>query len=713
MSFFSKSKSTSSHSSYWLQDWEDDDILLNSMTEIQKKSHDIYKLAAAKRAISNFVNIVTNKQIPVKFNTRGQSYTDGESVVIGADVVEPKDFDVAVGLALHEGSHIKLSDFTLLQNIYSLVPKELVESSVKKGITSPISIIKDIWNYVEDRRIDEYVFNSAPGYREYYRSMYDKYFNDKIIDKGLTSDEYTEESIESYMFRLINLHNKNTDISKLKGLREIYKLVGLGTISRLKSTKDTFDVAIEIYKVILNNLPVVPQTDDKGKGSESSDGEPQNGEGNPSESDGQREMTDEEFEDFSNQMGGGQSPMSGDMDSESNGGNSMEVSNVPDEIAGDNATESSNSSKESDGGVKLSDKQKELLKKKIKKQKEFMNGDVNKKAITKKESDSVGTVEESGSEFKSVGSNFETYDSYGRKVSFKGVNCIIVNKLTKRLLESPEFPLTHQSWRGDDILYKDNEKEVQDGIRIGTILGKKLQVRGESRTTIYNRQKVGKIDKRLISSLGFGNENVFSVFETDSYKKANLHISIDASGSMGGTKWKQTITNVVALCKAVDMIANLSVQVSFRTTSNTELPYIVLAYDSRVDKFSKVKEFFPYLSPGGTTPEGLCFEAILNKFIPSGNDFDSYFLNLSDGEPYYHGHGMSYAGQYAFDHTKKMVNQIESMGIKTLSYFISDSMTYESSTKNFKRMYGKSASFVDVTNIPQITKTINGLFLQK
>lgn len=709
MSFFSKSNSTSTHSSYWLKDWEDDDILLDSMTEVQRKSHDVYRLAAAKRAISNFVNIVTNKQIPVKFNTRGQSYTDGETVVIGADVVEPKDFDVAVGLALHEGSHIKLSDFKLLQNIYSLVPKELVESSVKKGITSPISIIKDIWNYVEDRRIDEYVFNSAPGYREYYRSMYDKYFNDKIIDKGLTSDEYTEESVDSYMFRLINLHNKNTDLSKLKGLKEIYKLVGLGTISRLKSTKDTFDVAVEIYKVILNNLPTVPNKEESGQGSESQDGgEPQNGEGG--QSDGTREMTDEEFEDFSNQMGGGESPMSGDMDSPSMGGNGMEVQDVPDEIAGGQSSDSTDGDSEK---VKLSEKQKDLLKKKIQKQKDFMDGDIKKKQISKKESDSVGTIEESGSEFKSVGSDFQTTDHYGRKVSFKGVSCIIVNKLTRRLLESPDFPLTHQSWKSDDVIFKENEKEVMDGIRIGTVLGKKLQVRGESRTTIYNRQKVGKIDKRLISSLGFGNENVFSVFETDSYKKANLHISIDASGSMGGSKWKQTITNVVALCKAVDMISNLSVQVSFRTTSNTDHPYIVLAYDSRVDKFSKVKEFFPYLTAGGTTPEGLCFEAIFNKFIPAGNDFDSYFLNLSDGEPYYHGHGMSYAGKFAYDHTNKMMKQIEGMGIKTLSYFISDSTTYSTSREAFKKMYGKSASFVDVTNIPQITKTMNGLFLEK
>ena len=73
-----------------------------------------------------------------------------------------------------------------------------------------------MWNYVEDRRIDSFIYSQAPGYRGYYTAMYDKYFNDPMIDKGLTSDEYTDETIDSYMFRIINLHNKNTDITKLQ-----------------------------------------------------------------------------------------------------------------------------------------------------------------------------------------------------------------------------------------------------------------------------------------------------------------------------------------------------------------------------------------------------------------------------------------------------------------------------------------------------------------
>ena len=671
---------TRTHSSYWLSDWDDDEIIVDNLNDIEKKSLDLYKLASAKRAISNFVNIVTNDSIPVIYNTRGDSYTDGKTVVIGANVVEPKDFDIAVGLALHEGSHIKLSDFKLLQNLSSLVPQHILEGSIKKGINNPLEVIKNLWNYVEDRRIDHYVFSTAPGYRDYYRAMYDRYFNDKIIDKGLLSDEYTEEVVDSYMFRIINLHNKNTDLTKLKGLREIYKLVGLNTISRLKNSKDAFDVSLEIFKVILKNLS--NETQD---GSDTQEGESnsENGMSGDNKGDGssQLEVSDEQ----NDELGGVELNIQG--------------------LRGDKSSQSN--SKE-----QLSERQKELLEKKIEKQKDFMKGSFSKKSISKKDKENLEAIQESGSEITSVGDG--VVDGYGRYPQ-KGIECIVVKKLTQSLFESEMFPMTDNSyWSSEAGKVKMHyQNEVNEGIKLGTILGRKLQVRGEDRSTVFNRQKVGKIDKRMISSLGFGNENVFQYTEVDSYKKANLHVSVDASGSMGGQKWSQTMTNIVALCKAVDMIQNLHIQISFRGCSQGK-PYVVLAYDSRTDKFSKVKQMFPALRTFGTTPEGLAFEAIMKNFLPSNNDMDSYFLNLSDGQPYFHGRNFYYSGTPAEDHTKKMVKKLEGMGIKTLAYFIDDSKYEDSySMGAFRRMYGQGASFIEVTNLSQIVKTMNKLFLQK
>ena len=695
------------NSSYWLSDWEDEDIVVDTMNDVEKKSHDLYKLSSSKRAISNFVNIVTNDQISVKFSQRGDSYTDGKSVVIGSDIIEPKDFDIAVGLALHEGSHIKLSDFNLLSDIYNLVPQHIKDGAIKKGIMNPIEVIKNIWNVVEDRRIDKFVFDSAPGYREYYRKMYDKYFNDKLIDKGLLSDEYTDDTIDSYMFRIINIHNKNTRLSALKGLREIYKVIGLGTISRLKTSKDSFEVALKVFQIIMSNLLSSEDGEGDGNGDNNQQNEEsQDGQGGSNEP---RDMTDEEFEELSNSING--SAPSGGSDEPSNGGSGMDVDNMPDDMDGTPSDSTSNDSKSSDK-VKLTDKQKDLLKKKIQKQEKFMDGDVRKKKITKKDNQNLKAIDESGSEVTNVGSNLQ--NGWGRV--YKGTQCIVVKKLTKSLLESEMFPMTHNNWwnqKEDGLIKRSFETEVLEGVRIGTILGKKLQVRGEDRNTVFNRQKHGRIDKRMISSLGFGNENVFSYIETDSYKKANLHVSIDASGSMGGEKWTSTLKNVVALCKAVDMIQNLSIQVTFRTTSNNN-PYIVQAYNSNIDKFSKVKQMFPTLHPTGTTPEGLCFEAIMKNFLGSTNDMDSYFLNISDGEPYFGNSELYYSGDIAFDHTRKMVKQIEAMGIKTLSYYVEQWVNSgDEPSRGFKIMYGKSAKLIDITNVSQITKTINQLFLSK
>ena len=711
-----KSYSSYGNSSWWMSDWDTNDYT-TSYSPKQEKSKNLYKMAAHRRAIANFVSIVTGKNIPVKFNTKGNSYTDGTTVVISSKVAEPNEFDPAVGLALHEGSHIKLSNFTLLADMYQSIQKvvgpaklkEWMETANKKGVSDVIYTIKDILNWVEDRRIDQFIFDGAPGYRDYYRAMYDKYFNDPAIDKGMTSTEMSEETLDSYMFRLINLHSKFSRPNALKGLSEITKLAKLSDINRLKTTDDALVVACDMFDVILTNIDANAQAEEnkgKGKGKGQGQGSPQAGEGEQEageddievevSEDGGSDGIDDESEDFDE--------AAGDNEAAEEGKGVMGKIKVMLGGKGKNG-------KPAEG--KLSQRQLEILKKKIEKQKEFLRGDVKKGNVSSSENKSLDTIDQSGTELKTVGEEL----SNGTVVT-KGIECIVVKKMNQSLLESSDFPLAdlrYNSKEGEHQNHLQCASEVLEGIRLGTILGKKLQVRSESRETIFNRQLVGRMDKRMISSLGFGNEHVFFTKEIDAYKKANLHISVDASGSMSGTKWRKTMTNVVALAKAVDMISNLEIQISFRTTSG-ELPYIVVAYDSRIDKFIKVKTLFQYLRPGGTTPEGLAFEGVMKQMVGSTTDVDSYFLNISDGEPYFHGKGYNYQGHHASKHTRKMVDKIQSMGIKVLSYFVSDYGDTDSTSgsgKVFKDCYGKAASYINVTNVNEVTRTMNGLFMAK
>ena len=64
-------KEIKTYSDYWLDDLEDikfDDNGDVKSTNSANIDIDLLKLSSAKRAISNFVNILTNKTIPVYFN---------------------------------------------------------------------------------------------------------------------------------------------------------------------------------------------------------------------------------------------------------------------------------------------------------------------------------------------------------------------------------------------------------------------------------------------------------------------------------------------------------------------------------------------------------------------------------------------------------------------------------------------------------------------
>ncbi len=253
---YSIKKSTgNNYSSFWLDnDWDTTSVWDDE--DDKPKGPDLIALASYRRAIANFVNIVTSKNIPVTFTSQGDSFTDGKKVTISAKL-DDKLFDSAVGLALHEGSHILLSDFDFVRQLDVNIPKEYLDRGFSKGYSNnDVKIhIKNLLNFVEDRRIDYHIFSNAPGYKGYYHSMYDKYFRAKVVDKGLLSDEYTDENIDSYFFRIINITNSNTRLDALKGLREVWKVLDIKNISRLSNTEAAFDTALDIYNVVLNNLP--------------------------------------------------------------------------------------------------------------------------------------------------------------------------------------------------------------------------------------------------------------------------------------------------------------------------------------------------------------------------------------------------------------------------------------------------------------------------
>jgi len=594
-------------SAYWL-----------SHTPVEK--FNLIELAHTQRAISNFVKILTKEEIPVEFfeNNQGESMTDGKKIAISS-TINLNNIDSVVGLAIHEGAHCKHTNFKVLKKISN----RLLEGNLMGGRRW----IEMLLNFIEDRRIDNLVYHNAPGYQDYYRAMYDRYYYSKVVDKGLKGKEYREENWESYMFRIINMFNKNSDPTALHCLPTIYKAVDLKNIGRLTSTKHSLELAITIYQLLAMHFSLKKGPDLK----------------------------------HQNQI------------NKKNAKNKNKVS-------------------------------KEEIKKAFSKQENFLKGQTSKTSLTKKETKQVEAIGKSNIQIKDI------------KVLDTSCPVHVIEGITPAIIESNLY----------DTFYINDLKhrpQVEDGINIGKKLLRKLRVRNEQITLASKRLKAGKIDPRRIYAASF-EDDLFYKIDRSNYKPISLHVTIDGSGSMDGTKWQQVLTNTIALGYVALKMDNIDLTISIRTSgynpnsssSTAQIPLLILAFDSKKNTLRDLKRL-AYYKANGLTPEGMCLNA-LNEFIPNSSYYlDSYLINMSDGYPTFeHGKDLNYRGEKAILDTAKAVKNIKKKGVKILSYFIQSSTTKvkeKELNENFQIMYGKEASFIDPKNVNEVTKTLNSLFLER
>lgn len=666
-------KQYTEYSKFWLgEDFDTEKLDVDS-------TYGLLKLAGYRRAISNFVYILTGKSIPVRFAEKSTSLTDGKVVYIGGELAKG-EFDPTVGVALHEAAHIVKSDFNLLKTIWGKLPRNILDAGKNKFSQNEMAeLSKYVLNIVEDRYIDAWVYATAPGYRGYYQALYDRYFNLPEIGQGLKSEDYREPTIKNYKFRLTNITNKHTDLDALPALRKIYELFDIHNILRkeMDDPKARLELAFKITEEIITSAAagVEKQKNDKSDKSDSvADGfdeEDSNSNGN----------TGDEFDDIFGEK------------------HSLDAGA---EKKDDKQSEQTTSSD-------LSEKKKKKIDRLIEKQESMVNRTNVKSPFDSKTIGKLQTLEKSGVSIVSV----------GKEEGVPAVDCVVVTNLTNELMQGGDFPYVSKYGSLSENSY--SARGVREGIIVGKMLGRRLQMRSEVKITKFSRLDSGKIDRRLLSSLGYENENLFYQTMVDKFKNVNLHISVDASSSMGN-KWEKTMTTLVAIAKAASMINNVHVTISFRSglfinkSRGSETPYIVIAYDSHKDKFSKITQLFPMLHPNGSTPEGLAFQAIMDHIPASTHEADSYFVNLSDGEPAFNlgSYYANYTGDLGARHTRKQVMKMIENGVEVISYYIEHDLTgIEVNRRNFKTMYGKDAQFVDVQNIVQIAHTLNQKFLSK
>jgi len=565
---------------------------------------DLIELANTQRSITNFVKILTRKEIPVEFTTTGDSMTDGKSITISSNITQ-NTLDSTIGLALHEGAHCAYTNFD--------VPKKIGNLLLERNLIHGKEIILLLLNFVEDRRIDQLVYNMAPGYQSYYKSMYDKYFYNNTVDNGIRSNKFRNENWESYIFRIINIFNKNTDLTALTKLKEVYNILDLKNINRLKSTLNSFDIACKMYSCIRDYLVT---------------------------------LTKEEYA-KQNQL-----------------------------------NEKNNNPK----GASI-----KSLKNLLKKQEDFTLGKVHKSKISALHKNKIKAISES-----LIKVEFITSANKKRPVH-------IMDGISDASINENLYDRFHS------FKYTKNDHLVEQGIIKGKRLLNKLQIRNEQITLSSKRLKQGKIDPRRIYAANF-EDDLFYKIDKANYKPISLNISIDGSGSMKGDKWNQTLINTIALGYMSLNMDNINMLISIRTSGDAftrgQVPLLILAFDSKKHKLKNLKKL-KYYRESGLTPEGICLEAL--NISNSSYYLDSYLINMSDGMPVY----SDYKGKDAILDTARVINKIKKGGVSILSYFIQGDDTSYDTENNFKKMYGKDASFININNINEITKTLNRLLLKK
>ena len=715
-------KESNSWSSYWMDsdsyDYFYDRTPVNTKIRIdgQTKSNaqvDIARagrLAAVRRAVSNFVRILTNDdEITVSFSSGQDSYTDGKEVVISAED-KPEKFDMLVGTALHESAHCVFSQalFDLMKkhNIgtYGGTSLDDVERFLKEcGLDEKLmetpphvdpddppfggeawehfSNFKNVINFLEDRRIDSEVFHRAPGYRPYYQSMYEKLWNAKDIAKTLIRvDGMNEPTMNSYMFRLINLTNPATKytLDRLPEFDKIHNIVGLNKIRRFSHKDGTvlarplIQAAATIYNIILKNVTELEESDAPSEETDiiSGAGLPSGGEDSnlPNLDGGVPQLSDEEIE-----------------------------KKVAEELGGRTL------GKADPNVEKLQEKQQE-----------FLDGSTKKRKLSKKLSDVVSTMEESKTEVSTIKVNGTDYPYLRVQKLTDSVRPLLKSHL---VTQSPKY----ESWG----THAKQQEWVKTGRRLGQIIVDRIKVRHDRNETKFTRRPLGKIDRRLIYSLGVDNENVFFNKIIQDYQDSIIYLTIDCSSSMSGDKWKNTMILTTGLAYAAKKINNFDIIVNLRY--GLDSIWSITMFDSRIDALTHFTKWMPLFHAAGYTPESIVYE-IEEKFVKSLKTHDNnvYFITMTDGQPNYspsvgRGGYSSYRGFNAWDgvdsppvrHCKKMMKSFKEMNINILSYFIGHTNRYgrDRDMVTFKDSYGRNGVNVPLDNFSMISRSVNDLLI--
>lgn len=640
-----KGKNPAAHSSYWLGNMRNMGYT-SALDESDDKSSapDIFQLLEIQNGLSNFVRILTQRSdINVSFPSKGSvNQPNGKTIMVSPDL-EGGKFDIAVGLLLHEASHVLYTDFDVLSRTTEDFKKETNANN------DSVYFYRQIFHILEDFYIDSITYKNAPGYRGYYQALYNEYFNSNDIIKAFSSDEYSSIDWESYMFHLCNIRNPKRNLDALPKLREIFELINLPSIARLTHTSDRLQVARLIYDIINEQV---------------------------------------------------RAPRNQPNENEDEGGSGEGSSTASDK-------------KELPATVKT------RLRKLHQKQQDFYRGVVKKKQISTRDYNDIEQLSKMESEVRYV--EYENgYFSLPDKL-----RVLVVKNIGQEAFDEGSSIKKFGIYPGR---HRISEELINEAIANGKQLARKIQLRNEERVIKTTRLDSGKIDRRLIHELGVENTKIFNKLNITTHKPVHIHISIDQSGSMSGSRFDNSILLAATFAAASKFIKNLHVCVSLRG-NHGQTPYLVYIFDSKKNGINDIKQIFPHCDTQGETPEALAFAAIQDEIKKDALNTECYFINICDGEPnfsYRHKNKSNakidtryispittYSGYSARLHCNHQMRLMEKNNVKFLAYFLDNVYSYGLQLENMKECYGDRVVVIkNVNDINLIARSLNQKLLE-
>jgi len=234
-------------------------------------------------------------------------------------------------------------------------------------------------------------------------------------------------------------------------------------------------------------------------------------------------------------------------------------------------------------------------------QQEFMDGDIERSDVSDSEAQIIQASATGDIELRTQDDDGKTLTTY------------VCKNYSERSLEALEAICSNIS---TDVDYSfsdidDLQLTIEDGLKYGKRLAKLITIRNEDRTLVNPGQRSGKVFKRHLHKIGNDNESIFYNILSENFEPVTMHISIDASGSMGSgrdSRFHKAMYMAVALAVVADSTTNVDVVISFRGQSRSgfsdynfdpnislnstyyPLPFMLIAYDSRVDSILKIKK---------------------------------------------------------------------------------------------------------------------------